>query len=68
MCQWITDNKYLRHMEIYKASNFFILGEDDIKRLPDFLAEPYEPYDEKYIDSLSYDRMIAHIVNADCRR
>jgi len=64
----ITDNKYLRHMEIYKASNFFILGEDDIKRLPDFLAEPYEPYDEKYIDSLSYDRMIAHIVNADCRR
>lgn len=54
----ITDNAYLREMEIYRPNNIFILGQDDLKKLPIFLNAPFEPYDREYIESLYFNNLM----------
>lgn len=58
----ITDNPYIKQLDIYRPNNFFVLGEDDINNLPAFLEIPYEPYDKEYVDSLYYESWIDYMV------
>ena len=57
----ITDNIYLREMEIYSPNNIFILGMDDIEYLPEFLELPFIPYEAEYIDKLFYSDAIDYM-------
>lgn len=59
----ITDNKYIKQMDIYRPNNFFILGEDDLIMLPEFLYTAYDVYDHKYIETLTYKRYIDYMYN-----
>lgn len=43
----ITDNKDLMNYDFYRPNNIFILGVDDIQRLPEFLNAPYEKVEFK---------------------
>lgn len=56
----ITDNKLLKDSIYYHPNNFFILGEDDIISLPDFLKKPFVPYSDELKESLYYDNVLDH--------
>lgn len=60
----ISDNKHLLDMDIYRPDNMFILGVDDINDLPAFLDRPFIKYDERYIESLSFENTMKYMVKA----
>ncbi len=47
----ITDNHNIKNEEFYSKNNCFIIGEDPIERLKDFLYNvPFVPYDQSLLD------------------
>ena len=52
----ITDNRTMRHSDLYHPSRIFILGEDDLAGLKAFLDAPLLPVDERVLEG--YD--LAH--------
>lgn len=51
----ITNSQWIQSFELYDPSRFFILGLDDIGRLPDFLAAPFKPISEEELYPFSDD-------------
>ncbi len=47
----ITNNPAVRRYSFYRPSNIFIIGEDDITYLQEFLESPYEPLPDEIVDS-----------------
>ena len=47
----LTNNPAVRNYSFYRPQNIFILGQDDINYLPDFLHSPFEPLPKNIIDS-----------------
>jgi hypothetical protein len=47
----LTNNPAVRHYSFFRHQNIFILGEDDISRLPVFLHSPFEPLPSDVVDS-----------------
>ncbi|MBQ6478126.1 MAG: hypothetical protein IJI44_02025 [Erysipelotrichaceae bacterium] len=52
----ITNNKGIRNTEIYNENNVFIIGEDDEKKLPDFIRSPYDHSSDRLKDDFSVDK------------
>lgn len=46
----ITDNVNIRSFDLYKEENVFILGERELKELPDFLRSPYVDIDSEILN------------------
>ena len=57
----ITDNAGLKHYDFYDPNNIFILGERDIKELPDFVRSPYKEVHSKYLNKIYFEDMIQEI-------
>ena len=51
----ITNSQWIQSFELYDPSRFFILGLDDLGRLPDFLAAPFKPISEEELYPFSDD-------------
>lgn len=47
----LTNNPAVRNYSFFRHQNIFILGEDDISRLPEFLHSPFEPLPSDVVDS-----------------
>lgn len=47
----ITNNPSVRKYSFYRSQNIFILGEDDMLRLPEFLHSPFETLPPDVVDS-----------------
>ena len=47
----LTNNPAVRNYSFFRPQNIFILGEDDISRLPEFLHSPFEPLPSDVVDS-----------------
>lgn len=54
----ITNNPEVKKYGFYKPQNIFILGEDNINCIFDFVASPYMPVDPKEIDYYEIDNWI----------
>ena len=47
----LTNNPAVRNYSFYRPQNIFILGQDDINNLTDFLHSPFEPLPSVVVDS-----------------
>lgn len=54
----VTNNPSVRKYSFYRSQNIFILGEDDISKLPDFLHSPYELLPSDIVDSYDVNSWI----------
>jgi len=54
----ITNNPRVRDMDFYNAENIFIIGEDDISKLPSFIDSPYVDVGEYNIQEYDFDEWI----------
>lgn len=50
----ITNFKAIKEYEFYKANNIFILGEDPIAKIKEFIQTPYQPIDMKIISKYTF--------------
>lgn len=54
----LTNNPTVRNYSFYRPQNIFILGEDDISKLPVFLHSPFEPLPTEIADSYDVNAWI----------
>ena len=45
----ITNNSDIKNYDFYDSNNIFILGEDDINKIKEFIDKPYKKIDEKIV-------------------
>ena len=55
----ITNSKLIFDYDFYCPENIFVLGHDDIDKLPDFLSVPYKEMPEEMIMKYDFDSAIA---------
>jgi len=61
----ITTNKYIVNSEFYNPRNVFIIGEQDIKKLPEFLSTDQIPIDISLLKKYSIAGMLDEITRSD---
>lgn len=54
----VTNYTNIKNYDLYNPKNIFILGEDDMSKLKEFLETPYEEIDEKISDSYDINQWI----------
>lgn len=54
----ITNNVTIKYYDFYNKKNIFILNEDNIEELPNFLKSSYEKIDKKIVDSYDFSKWI----------
>lgn len=52
----ITDNKNIKRFNFYRKSNIFILGEDNVDDLADFINSSFEKIEQSIIDEYDYKK------------
>lgn len=57
-CKLITNNLSIKKYDIYDPNNIFILGEDDIQDLNDFINTPYKKLSENLLRKYKISRWI----------
>ncbi|MDQ0359812.1 hypothetical protein [Breznakia pachnodae] len=58
----ITNNKSIKGYDFYDKTNIFILGEDDIGKLSDFLSSDYRKIDKKIVDYYEFNQWIKRFI------
>ena len=61
----ITTNKSIKKNRIYHSNNVFVLGEDDIDGIKDFLDLPYQSLPEDVLKHHEFDSFINEIICSD---
>lgn len=59
----ITDNKNIKEYNFYNPKNIFILGEDNLEKLNEFIDSKYEKIDEKKIEEYDFKNWLNRIIN-----
>lgn len=54
----VTNNKDIKNYDFYNSNNIFILGEDKLENLKDFLDREYVEIDKEIIENYSYNKWI----------
>lgn len=60
--KYITDNPDVKDEPFYNGHNVFVLGEDSIEMLPQFIKEPYLEYDENIVNYYSIEEWVKRFV------
>jgi hypothetical protein len=63
----ITSNKAIRGLDFYHPQNVFILGEDDIGLLPQFVNSPLAPIDESTINRYDFESWLSRFLEVGVR-
>lgn len=58
----ITTNKGIKDWELFDPSRFFVLGEDSIEALNDFMKMPFNPVPENELTQYATDRRLAEML------
>ena len=58
----ITDCAWLKNYDFYHPDNIFILGEDEIESLPDFLNKPYIKVESSIEKNIYFTDLVEQIV------
>lgn len=59
----ITNNKSIASYNFYKKENIFILGDDDLSKLKDFLEAPYQQLDPSIVTQYDFANWINRLIN-----
>ena len=55
----ITNNKDIKNYDFYNPSNIFILGENNIEDIKEFINKPYEKVEQKIIDYYDFEQWLS---------
>lgn len=55
----ITNNKDIKNYDFYNPNNIFILGEDNMENIKDFINKPYEKVEQKIIDYYDFEQWLS---------
>lgn len=55
----ITNNKDIKNYDFYNPNNIFILGEDNIENIKEFMNKPYEKVEQKIIDYYDFEQWLS---------
>lgn len=58
----ITTNKAIKDFELYHPSRYFILGEDRIENLPEFMESSYVPVPEEKLKEYKFENVIREML------
>lgn len=58
----VTDCAWLKKYDFYHPDNIFILGEDELDSLPEFLNKPYINIDASILNSMFFDDLAEQII------
>jgi hypothetical protein len=58
----ITNNKVIANYDFYHKDNIFILGVDNIERLPDFIASPYHYIEQEILKPYEFESCLKTIL------
>ncbi len=58
----VTDCDWLKNYEFYNPHNIFILGEDSLETLPQFLNSPYEEVETEYLKHIFIDELFKEVI------
>lgn len=58
----ITTNKAIKNFELYHPSRYFILGEDRIENLSEFMESPYVPVPEEKLDEYKFENVMREML------
>lgn len=61
----ITNNKGIKGSRFYHPNRFFILGEDDLCNISQFMEAPFPPVEEEELKELEFDRMVFKMFNSE---
>lgn len=59
----VTDCLWLKKYDFYHPQNIFILGEDKIENLPDFLNSPYVDIDASILKHIYFEDLVKEIIS-----
>lgn len=59
----ITNNKGVKNLEFYSPDRYFILGEDNIKDIKEFLNKPISPISEEILKKYTFDNMVFNMIS-----
>ena len=45
----ITNSKFIKNYDFYRPENIFVIGEDEMEKLPDFIRSPYLKIDDSVV-------------------
>ena len=54
----ITNNTDIKNYDFYNHDNIFILGEDNINEIKEFINKPYKKIDQDIIDYYDFDQWL----------
>ena len=58
----ITNNKGVKNLEFYSSDRYFVLGEDNMDSLCEFLNKPIKPVEESIIKNYTFDKMVEAMI------
>ena len=58
----ITDCVWLKKYDFFHPDNIFILGEDEIESLPEFMNKPYVEIETSVLNNIYFEDLVEHIV------
>lgn len=61
----VTNNKGIKNFNLYHPSRFFILGEDSLEKLPEFLSQPFMPILEKELEKYKFENAFYQMLKND---
>lgn len=63
----ITNNKDIRNFKLYHPSRYFILGEENIEKINEFLSTPFIKVPEEELEEFKFEKMIEWMLTkVDC--
>ena len=54
----ITNNKFIKMYDFYNPNNIFILEDDNLSNLKNFISSKYEPIDKTIIDYYDFEEWV----------
>lgn len=57
----VTNNKSIRDYDFYEKDNVFVLGEEDIGLMKDFLDKPLKPVERKILQTYTFESLINNL-------
>lgn len=61
----ITTNRNIKSFDFYDKNNIFVLGEDDMNNLCNFINTPYKKIDSIIVNKYSLDEMVKEILDGE---
>jgi hypothetical protein len=59
----LTNNASIKNYDLYSKENIFIIGEDDINRISEFVNTPFKILDKDILEQYDFKEWLKRIIN-----